>query len=249
MGTLPPPGEFASQPPKADRWIAVPRAEQLIAYLLLLLAVAFNLHYLKPEVAIRVPDLNDEVLHLLNLERTVTAFSLGQDPTDSWLAPIDLGYPLFHYYQHLPYLPPAAVFLVLRGSVPLLDLFNWTGYLLLSVFPLSVYWSMRRFGFSRLPASLGGLVSPLLATNYLYGFDFNSYVWRGSGLYTQLWGMVLLPLTLAQGYAVLKTGRGYFWAVLLLAATLFSHLMIGYIALVSLILFAALPGSRRSPLR
>jgi hypothetical protein len=245
MGALPPPGEIVPQPSRAASSIASPRAERLIAYLLVLLAIAFNLHFLHPEVAIKVPDLNDEVLHLLNLERTVTAFFLGQDPTDSWLAPIDLGYPLFHYYQHLPYLPPAILYLLFRGNLSLLDIFNWTGYLLLSLFPLSIYWSMRRFGFSRLQASLTGLVAPLLATNYLYGFDFNSYVWRGSGLYTQLWGMVLLPLTLAQGYAVLRTGRGHVWAVLLLSATLLSHLIFGYIATLSLFLLALVPAMRR----
>jgi hypothetical protein len=52
--------------------------------------------------------------------------------------------------------------------------------------------------------------------------------------------MLLLPLALAQGYAVLREGRGWFWATLLLAATLLSHLVLGYIALVSLGLFVVL---------
>src|SRR5438874_2290975 len=83
-------------------------------------------------------------------------------------------------------------------------------FLLLSLFPLSISWSMRRFGFERLPAALAGLVAPLLSANFLYGLDYGSYVWRGSGLYTQLWGMVLLPPALAQSYRALRDGRGYF---------------------------------------
>jgi hypothetical protein len=123
-----------------------PDQERLIATLLLLSVVAFNLYHLYPEVAIRVPNLNDGVLHLLATERVVTALFFGQNPTDPWLAAVALGYPLFHYYQHLPYLPPAALHLLSLGRLPLLDLFNWTRYLLLSLFSLSITWSMRRFG-------------------------------------------------------------------------------------------------------
>ena len=226
---------------RTARWITFPGQERLIAWFLLLFAVAFNLYYLYPEVAIKVPNLNDGVLHFLATERVVTALFLGQNPTDPWLGQIALGYPLFHYYQHLPYLPPAALHLLSLGRLPLLDLFNWTRYLLLSLFPLSIYWTMRRFGFGRLPAALSGLVAPLLATGGLYGLDFISYVWGGYGMYTQLWGMLLLPLALAQGYVTLRDGRGYLWATLLLAATLLSHLLFGYIALVSLVLFTFLP--------
>jgi hypothetical protein len=229
----------------ASRGIAFRRDESIIARLFLLLAVAFNLYQLYPEVAIRAPMLNDGVLHLLALRRTVAALTAGQDPTNPWLAPIDLGYPFFQYYQHLPYVLPALVYLPLRGIIPLTDFFHWITYLLLSLFPLSIYWSMRRFGFPRLAAASGGLVAPLIATNGLYGLEFGSYVWRGSGLYTQLWGMVPLPLALAQCYATLRTGRGHVWAVLLLAVTVLSHVVLGYIALASVVLLAVLPALGR----
>src|SRR5207244_8981233 len=102
-----------------------------------------------------------------------------------------------------------------------------------------------RFGFLRLPAALAGLAASLIATNSLYGFDFSSYVWRGWGLYTQIWGMFLLPLALAEGYAVLRDGRGYFWAALLLAGLLLSHLVSAYLALASLVLLSLLPSDPR----
>ncbi|HSR29389.1 MAG TPA: YfhO family protein [Anaerolineae bacterium] len=224
-----------------SRRFRLPDTEVLIAGLLLLFAVAFNLYRLYPEVAIRAPLLNDGVLHRLAFERTVTALASGQDPTDPWLAEIVLGYPLFHHYQHLAYLLPALLSFPLSSLLDLPDLFDWTRYLLLCLFPLSIYWSMRRFGFGRLPAALAGLIAPLLATNGLYGLDFASYLWRGYGMVTQLWGMLLLPPALAQGYTALRTGRGYVWAVLLLAATMLSHLVFGYIAFLSLGLLALLP--------
>ena len=75
---------------------------------------------------------------------------------------------------------------------------------------------------------MGGLVASLIVTPGILGFGYISYVWRGYGLYTQLWAMVLLPPALAMGYRVLREGRGYFWATLLLAATLMSHVLYGY---------------------
>jgi hypothetical protein len=221
------------------------RGEVGIVLALLGFAVVFNLYYLQPEIVIRVPKVNDGVMHVLALRQAVDALGSGWDPTDPWLSAISMGYPLFHYYQHLAYFPPAVFYKLFSALVSLPDVFNWTDYLLLSLFPLSIYWSMRRFGFSRLTSALASVVSSLLATDGLYGFDYNSYVWRGYGLYTQLWGMVLLPPALAQGYTALKEGRGYFWAALLLAATALAHLVFGYIALISLVLFAVLSPSRR----
>lgn len=49
-----------------------------------------------------------------------------------------------------------------------------------------------------------------------------------------------MPLALAWGYRVLQEGRGYFWAVLLLSATLMSHLLYGYMAFLTLAVFAVI---------
>ena len=215
--------------------------ETLITGLILLFAVTFNLAALYPEVSIKAPMLNDGVLHFLALERIVTAWESGKPAIDLWLPTIGLGYPLFHHYQHLPYVVQTALYRLLPDTVSLIDLFRWTNYLLLSFFPLSIYWSMRRFGFARLIAAMSGLVASLLATNGLYGFDFSSYLWSGYGLYTQLWGMFFLPPALAAGTSYLRSGRGALWAVLLLTATLLSHLMLGYLAFVSLAALLFLP--------
>ena len=111
---------------------------------------------------------------------------------------------------------------------------QWSNYLLISLFPVSIYWSMRRFGFDRIIFAKGALVSSLGTTNGFYGFDFRSYIFAGWGLYAQLWAMVLLPLALAMSYRTLREGRGYLWAVLLLSATLMSHLLYGYMAFITL---------------
>jgi len=224
-----------------SRWLEMSHIEAILTGLIIFFAIGFNLLRFYPEVAIQVPVLNDGVLHRLSLERAIVAISDGQDPTDPWLATITMGYPLFHYYQHLPYIIPALLSTIFHRLVETDRLFTWTNYLLLSLFPLSIFWAMRRFGFNSLPAAWGGLVASLISTNGLYGFDSNSYIWGGYGLYTQLWGMFLLPIALAQSYVTMKTGRGYFWTVLLLAATSLSHLVYGYIAIISQVLFILLP--------
>ncbi|MCH8282892.1 MAG: hypothetical protein IIC96_19685 [Chloroflexi bacterium] len=211
-----------------------PLLEGLIVIWMLLLAVAFNLIYLYPEVAVKVIDLNDTGMHLLATDLAVEAIDRRQDFTDPWLGAIGMGYPLFHYYQHLPHISVALAHVLTLRVFPVVDMVNFTAYLLLSLFPLSIYWSMRRFGFDRLSSALGGLVASLPATDLLYGLGFASYVWAGHGLYTQLWAMVLLPPALALGYRVLREGRGYFWTTLLLAAALMSHLIYGYMAFLTL---------------
>ena len=208
--------------------------EGIIVAWTLLVAVGFNLTYLYPGVAGDVLDGNDSVLHLLLARAAVEAITQGQDFADPWQGTMSMGFPLFHYYQHLPHIGLALVHVLTLQAFPLADLLHWTTYLLLSLFPLSIYWSLRRFGFDRISSAMGGLVAPLAATNGLYGFSFASYVFAGWGLYSQLWGMVLLPPALAVSYHVLRDGRGYFWATLLLAATLMSHLMYGYMVFLTL---------------
>ena len=222
-----------SKRPSGGGWYFRVR-EGLIVIFVLLFAVAFNLVYLYPEVAVKVPDLNDSGMHLLLTEMAVEAITQGRDPTDPWQRTMNMGFPLFHYYQHLPHVTVALAHVFTLGVMPLADMMNWSAYLLLSLFPLSIFFSLRLFGFDKLAAAMGGLVASLAATNFLYGFGYTSYVWHGQGLYPQIWAMALLPLALALSYRVLREGRGYFWATLLLAVTLMSHLIYGYMAFVTL---------------
>ncbi len=230
---------------KENRW----SLETGLAGLFLLFVIAFNLYNLYPEAAFSIPPVNDGILHQMAFERAASAIASGEDPTDHWFGPITMGYPLFHHYQHLPHVLLALVYYPVQNLLASTHFFNIAQVLLLSLFPLCTFWMMRRFGFSPLPAALSGLVSSLLATDGLYGLDFSSYVWRGYGMYTQLWGMLLAPLALGQGYRTVRSGKGYFWTVLLLAALMLSHLVYVYITGLSLAAIALsmdLPQAGRS---
>jgi hypothetical protein len=215
--------------------MTMPRSDKstLLAALLLVASVGYNLVGLYPEIALDTPDLNDNALHYTLVQRAAEALERGEDPTDPWVPTFVQGYPLFHHYQHLPHVTTALLYRALGGAIPLRTVFKALGYLLLSSFPLSIYWTGRRLGFRPLPAALAGLTASLLATDGLYGLDYASYVWRGYGMTTQLWGMWLLGPALGGMVTTVRDGRAYAGTTVLLAATLLSHTVLGYVALVS----------------
>ncbi|HVB65359.1 MAG TPA: hypothetical protein VNE17_11555, partial [Nitrolancea sp.] len=91
--------------PSAPGWLSGFGVERLIAYVVLIVSIGFSAYYLVPQATIRVQPLNDNVLHIEAARQAAASLSAGKDPTDSWLAQIGLGYPLFHHYQHLEYIP------------------------------------------------------------------------------------------------------------------------------------------------
>ena len=188
-------GGNIGEPATRSRWFH--RREALISFGMVLFDVAFNLYYLYPEVASGIVSGNDSVFHLLMVEMAAEAITQGRDFTDPWQASMGMGYPLFHYYHHLPHVTIALIHVLTLEMIPLVDMLNWATYLLRSFFPLSIFWAMRRLGFDHMPAAMGGLVAPLVTTTGILGFGFASYVFQGWGVHAQLWAMVLLPPALS----------------------------------------------------
>jgi len=208
-----------------------------IAIFLVLLAILFNAVFLWSEIALPTFHLNDEVYHQLATKEASSSLKEGFNPTDFWLSKIELGYPLFHHYQHFPQLVLASIDQLTSSLFPLARLFDFSRYLLLVLFPLSIFWSLRRFGFNYLAAGFSALISSLFSTNGLFGFDYGSYIWRGFGLYPQLWAMFFLPLALAEIYRFLRKNGSLFLAVFLSTVVLLSHLFYSYILILSAFLF------------
>jgi len=294
-----------------------PSFNNFIITILVIIPILFNLYLLAPELNI-LSDVNDNVFAYALAFRMNEAWNEGNCPfnlttclpklTDHWVSYWAMGYPLPHYYQHLPSIINVALFKALAGigivsnttsaldtnaiitnsqqqvssyNLPgLFIVFNWTKYLLLCFFPLAVYWSARKFRFPPLAAAFSALASTLISTNFQYGTDYGALLWRGSGMYTQLWGMFFLPLAVASIYdSIINWSKGYkffaenseaatktveknkyliadeyfqekfsiqaqipkiriphlFRSVILLALTFHSHILYGYIAVLSLI--------------
>ena len=183
-----------------------------------------------------VQPLNDEALHFEMVRWAVQQIHGGNAlPLDGWFPYLSLGDAQFSHYQSLPHLITAYISLVFgSGSTE-----RWAGYLLFALFPLSVYAGSRLLGWSSWAAGTAALVSPLLVSVTGYGYESFSYTWLGNGLWSQEWGMFLLPLAWGVSWrAVEGTGRGkYALAALVVGLTIAMHFLTGYFALLSIGVF------------
>ena len=193
----------------------------------------FNAIALLPEVAYPLPNVNDDAEHVLFVQQASDAWANGQDPLDFWVPQLELGFPQFLYYQNLPHLVVVGLGKVTFGLVSLRTLFDLVRYLLLVGFPLTVYWSMRRLGFSAVAAAIGASAGSLLSGAHRYGFEYDSYVWRGLGVYTQIFGMHLSFIALAALHRVATKGSGVIVAALACAALALSHLIYAYMTAIT----------------
>jgi len=130
------------------------RSGSLILPLLVAIPMVFNGVELLPELT-TIPNVNDDAAHLLFVRRADDAITFGQDPVDFWVPDLELGFPEFVYYQHLPHLTVVALYRALLRTVDLATVFNGVRYLLMVGLPLTVFWSMRRMGFGGLAAAVG----------------------------------------------------------------------------------------------
>jgi Bacterial membrane protein YfhO/6-pyruvoyl-tetrahydropterin synthase related domain len=224
------------------------RWEKAVLALLVLVPAVFTAVAVWPELSVPIPSLNDDAFHYVLIQRASEALASGENPFDHWVPELDLGFPQLLYYQHLPHLTIVALHRLLLKRVDLLTVFNLVRYLLLVGFPLTVYWSMRRLGFSVVAGAVGAAAATLLSSNSRYGFDYDSYVWRAWGLYTQLWAMHLGFIALACLDRLLQSGKGYIAAILACSALALSHLLYSYM-MVPAALVLLLVGVSRANLR
>jgi hypothetical protein len=199
-------------------------------------ACAFGLVTLAGELAVVQP-VNDETFHFEMVRWAVQQIHEGNPvPLDGWFPYLNLGVAQFSHYQSLPHLITAYVSLIFGTD----SSERWMGYLIFALFPLSVFAGTRLLGWSSWAAASAALVSPLLVSVTGYGYESFSYTWLGNGLWSQEWGMFLLPL--AWGFtwrAVNGAGRGrYALAALAVGLTIAMHFLTGYFALLSIGVFA-----------
>jgi hypothetical protein len=93
-------------------------------------------------------------------------------------------------------------------------------------------------------AAVAAAAAPLLSGDFRYGFDYDSYTWRGFGMYTQLWAMHLSFITFASFHRLFATGTGARLATFAFAALVMSHLIYAYMMAITLIVLLPLTVSR-----
>lgn len=204
---------------------------------ILIFVTAFHAFMLFPELAEQSPDLNDNVFHYGLCVSMNGELETHGNPLDHWVPYWCVGYPVFHYYQHLPHLMVVSAYQLLLKKVPMSFIYHLFIYLLLVFYPLIVYYSLRKMRLESLPSAGAAVFSLALSSINGYGLEIGSFIWRGQGLYAQLWASFLLPLTLSSIYITLNEGKNYFRSVLLLFFLTISQIMFGLMAIVTSLLF------------
>ncbi len=190
---------------------------------------------LVPEIAIPVPNVNDDAQHVAFVRRAADGWARGENVIDLWVPQFELGVPQFLDYQHLPHVAVAALGRLTGGAIDLRTLFDLVRYVLLLAFPLTVLWSMRTMGFTSVASAIAAAASSLLSANHRYGFEYDSYVWRGFGVFTQLFAMHLSFIALATLFRLANRGTGIVAAALACVALTLSHLIYAYMMAITAI--------------
>jgi hypothetical protein len=201
-------------------------------WLLVAIAVAWGLWELRPETR-PVSYLDDSSIHQQMVRFAARRISEGHLPLTSWFPYLGLGSPQFLHYQSLPSMTDGLI-----GTVANPDaVFRWSMYLLLALWPLTIYWSGRLFRLSRWTAASAAAVAPFLASAAGIGYETKAYVWIGYGVWTQLWASWTLPLAWGFTYRALSSLRAALPAVFFIMVTIALHYETGYLSLVPLVVW------------
>ena len=141
----------------------------------------------------------DNSSHLAEILAISELFRSGE--FDFWSYDFSLGYPFFIGYNALPYLIMGLIAAPLQGSVEPTTIYNATVAILSAMLPLSWYYAGRLLQLPRLTALLFSFAPLLLADQT--GFGFTIYSISSWGLFTQLWGMLVMPIAFANYYRLL----------------------------------------------
>ncbi len=195
--------------------------------------VLFNLLVLRAE-AQPVQTLNDASIHRSMVAWANERIEDGHLPLDGWYPDLSLGSSRFHHYQSLPHVLGGALAVVVDSDRVL----TWTTYLGMALWPIAVFAGGRLMGWGPWVCAIAAACSPLIVSEPTLGYEWGSYAWRGYGVWSQLWGMWLLPFAWGLSYRAVSEGRSYALTAFVLALTVACHLLTGYLALLSLGVFA-----------
>jgi Bacterial membrane protein YfhO len=189
-------------------------------------AVGWNLVNLRA-LTLEVTYLDDSSLHEQMVRFATAQLRAGHLPLTSWFPFLGEGSPQFLHYQSLPAIVTGLAGLAVGPDVA----FRWSLYLLLSLWPISIYLSARAFGGGRPAAAASAAMAPFLVSATGVGYEQGAYVWTGFGVWTQLWASWTLPLAWGWSWRAIRDGRGYLAAILLTALAVALHFETGYLAL------------------
>ena len=234
--------------------------EKFIGIGLLLFAVGFNLWLYRLEPTAKV-DPNDNTFQFALVYRTNQIWDFADKKcmgitkplcvtgylVDHWVPNWNEGFNLPNYYSHIPQIVIVGSWRMFRSFIGLFQYYHLIIYLLLSLFPLSVFLALRVTGLSWMTAGFGSLLASQISTDGLYGLDPPSFLWRGYGLSSQLFAMIFVPLAIAYAWRFFQTSGDaavknirrsryiLLFAIAFLVLTTAGHLGIGMMTFMSLV--------------
>ena len=137
-----------------------------------------------------VPLGDDNSSHFAEINYIAELLRLGE--TDFWFDQTNLGYPLFLAYQPGPSLLMGVLTALLDPRVDPMLLFKLSVLVVWALMPSAWYLGGRWLGMDRLAALLFGLLILSVSDFRTFGLGLTSVT--STGLYTQSYGTLLLPL-------------------------------------------------------
>jgi hypothetical protein len=220
--------------------------ENIIAVCILAAVLIVQAIALAPELTVSRVDLNDNVMHFAIIEDMTRAAERGDNPFDWWAPEWSMGYPVLRTYQPLAHAMVVGTYFLLFKSLSLATIFLWVRYLSVLLLPLTFFVTARLLTLSPLTAAAAAMLAPLISTDALYGLGYESYLWAGSGLFTQAIACHFALLAIGFGYKAIRNARSLAWTGVLVGLTFLAHFIYGYIAGITLFLLALLP-DREAP--
>ncbi len=222
------PGTRATPSSRAGTWIA-----------LVVVVVAALVRWRSELVPVAYAD--DSSVHEQMVRFALGRFQAGHLPMTSWFPYLGLGSPQFLHYQGLPAMLTGVLGLATGGDFA----FRVTLYLLVSLWPLTVYWSARLFDLGRGASVMSAAAAPLLMSAVGVGYEPKAYVWIGFGVWAQLWASWTLPLAWGFTWRAMTSRRAVLPAAGFVALTMALHFETGYLALIPIGIFPFLSSAQR----
>jgi hypothetical protein len=200
-------------------------------FFLVAFAVVFTAVLLRSELR-SVFYVNDAAGHSAIARFAEQRIRAGRNPFDAWYPYLGLGSPFFAQYQSLSHIVTGALRIPFGASV-----FRWINYLLICTWPVTIYVGARLLGLDRWQAATASLFSPLLVNINGYGLEWGSFVWLGSGMWSMLWALWLMPIAIGLAWRAVAKGERYALAAFVVGLTCALHFITGYLVLLCIGVF------------
>jgi hypothetical protein len=142
-----------------------------------------------------LPVSSDIAIHFAEIAQI--ARSIEQGDFSLWNPMFNFGFVSGYYYQLLPQLAVALPYLLFGKLLPLLFLYKVSLVAPMVLLPLTTYRALRVAGVPALSSAVTAACAAFIYSTSTWGHGFDSMF--TTGIWTQHWAMVFLPLALAYG--------------------------------------------------